>query len=51
MMLAIVPAIVVVAIAYGRFMKRFSKQYQEALAKASEVAQEGAGRERNGVCS
>uniref|UniRef100_A0A0D3IJ18 ABC transporter n=3 Tax=Emiliania huxleyi TaxID=2903 RepID=A0A0D3IJ18_EMIH1 len=40
LMLAVVPAIVAVGVVYGRFMKRFSKQYQAALARAADVAQE-----------
>uniref|UniRef100_A0A7S4F8U8 Bile salt export pump n=3 Tax=Chrysotila carterae TaxID=13221 RepID=A0A7S4F8U8_CHRCT len=39
-MLAVVPAIAFVAVAYGRFMKKVSKRYQAALAQASSVAQE-----------
>lgn len=38
--LAVVPAIVVGATVFGKFMKKLSKRYQDALAKASEVSQE-----------
>jgi len=38
--LGIVPAIVLIAIVYGRFMRSLSKRYQAALAEASDVAQE-----------
>ena len=37
-MLTIVPLLVMSAAAYGRFIKRMSKGYQDALAQASDVA-------------
>lgn len=39
-MLTIVPMLVACAAAYGRFVKRMSKGYQDALAGASDVASE-----------
>jgi ATP-binding cassette, subfamily B, bacterial MsbA len=39
-MLAVVPVLVGVTRVYGLFIRRFSKMYQDALAGASEVAQE-----------
>jgi len=39
-MLSIVPAVMVVAICYGRAMKNLSKRYQDALSNASTTAQE-----------
>jgi ABC-type multidrug transport system fused ATPase/permease subunit len=38
--LAVVPAIIVAAALYGRFMKKLSRRYQDMLAKASDVSQE-----------
>merc|ERR1712167_184430 len=38
--LAVVPAITLIAILYGRFIKRLSKRYQDALARAADVSQE-----------
>jgi ABC-type bacteriocin/lantibiotic exporter with double-glycine peptidase domain len=42
-MLAIVPLLVLSAAAYGRFIRRMSKEYQDALAGASDVATESLG--------
>ena len=39
-MLSIVPLIAFAAVGYGRFVKRLSKDYQSALADASETAQQ-----------
>jgi len=39
-MLSIVPLISLTAVCYGRFVKRLSKSYQDALANGSETAQE-----------
>jgi ATP-binding cassette subfamily B protein len=40
LMLSIIPPFVIGAVCYGRFMKRFSVRYQEALADAAQVAQQ-----------
>ncbi|KAH3742702.1 ABC transporter B family member 1 [Pelomyxa schiedti] len=39
-MLGIVPVIVIVAVVYGRFVRKLGKQAQDALAKAASVAEE-----------
>jgi ABC-type multidrug transport system fused ATPase/permease subunit len=39
-MMGIVPALVISAVIYGRYTKRLSKLYQDALAKASDVGTE-----------
>lgn len=39
-MIAVVPVLVLVTRVYSLFIRRFSKQYQDALAGSSEVAQE-----------
>lgn len=38
--IAVVPVLVAVTRVYGLFVRKFSKQYQDALAGSSEVAQE-----------
>ena len=45
-MLASVPAVVIGAVAYGRFVRKIGKQYQKALANAGEVASEVLGNVR-----
>jgi ABC transporter fused permease/ATP-binding protein len=40
-MLAVVPPVAVGAVAYGRRVRRLSREVQDALAQASEVAEEG----------
>ena len=42
-MLSVVPAVLVAAILYGRFIKTIAKLYQERLADASSIAQEKLG--------
>ena len=46
MMLAVVPVIMVIAISYGKFLKSVGVDYQNALAKAGEVASEVLGNMR-----